>query len=298
MNKYGLPYMGSKNTIADKIIHVFPSKKRFYDLFCGGGAVSHAALLSGKYQEIIINDIDEQIPKLFVDALNGNLRDTDRWIGREEFNEIKDDNALIRIVWSFGNKGTNYLYGKDVEEYKRAFWKAVFDDDFSGFWELGINIPKIKGKSYRDKKLKIQSWAKKHTDPKYKIDKLQSFDALSRIKGLRLGSSEKLSKLKIHAGSYDKVEIKDDSIIYCDIPYENTAEYIAGAFNHRKFYDWAYSQKQLVIISSYNVSDKRFKRIINFNKNSQLQGGTGSIKKEGLFIADYNTEEWGKYRNV
>lgn len=102
----------------------------------------------------------------------------------------------------------------------------------------------------------------------------------------------------MHTGSYDKVEIKDDSIIYCDIPYENTAEYIAGAFNHRKFYDWAYNQRQLVVISSYYVSDKRFKRVINFNKNSQLQGGTGEIKKEGLFIADYNIEEWRNYRNV
>lgn len=34
---YGLPYMGSKNTIAEDIINFLPSSKRFVDLFGGGG---------------------------------------------------------------------------------------------------------------------------------------------------------------------------------------------------------------------------------------------------------------------
>lgn len=42
----GLPYMGSKNKIARKIIDVLPSGSAFVDLFCGGCAVTHAAMLS------------------------------------------------------------------------------------------------------------------------------------------------------------------------------------------------------------------------------------------------------------
>ena len=34
--KYGIPYTGSKNSIAEKIISVLPPAEHFYDLFGGG----------------------------------------------------------------------------------------------------------------------------------------------------------------------------------------------------------------------------------------------------------------------
>jgi site-specific DNA-adenine methylase len=40
---YGLPYMGSKNFIAEEIINILPTAKYFVDLFGGGGALSHCA---------------------------------------------------------------------------------------------------------------------------------------------------------------------------------------------------------------------------------------------------------------
>lgn len=36
--KYGMPYKGSKNKIAEWIIDQLPKAKHFYDLFGGGGA--------------------------------------------------------------------------------------------------------------------------------------------------------------------------------------------------------------------------------------------------------------------
>ena len=56
---YGLPYMGSKNKIARDIVEQLPSAEYFVDLFCGGCAVTHAAILSGKYKKFIINDTTE-----------------------------------------------------------------------------------------------------------------------------------------------------------------------------------------------------------------------------------------------
>ena len=55
--KHGLPYKGSKNGIAQKIIDFLPSATNFYDLFAGGCAMTHCAMLSGKYENFIINDI-------------------------------------------------------------------------------------------------------------------------------------------------------------------------------------------------------------------------------------------------
>ena len=39
--RYGLPYKGSKNAIAEWIVNALPDAECFVDLFCGGGAVTH-----------------------------------------------------------------------------------------------------------------------------------------------------------------------------------------------------------------------------------------------------------------
>lgn len=36
--RYGLPYMGSKNKIAEWVLQYIPKADNFYDLFCGGYA--------------------------------------------------------------------------------------------------------------------------------------------------------------------------------------------------------------------------------------------------------------------
>lgn len=293
MSNYGLPYMGSKNTIAHIIIDVLPKQKNFYDLFCGGCSVTHCALLSKKWENIYFNDIEKGIPQLFLEAINGKYKSEKRWISREDFIREKDKNAYIRYVWSFGNKGTNYLYGKDIEGYKKAYWYAVMFDDFSLFRDLGINIPKISGKTYKEKRLKIAKWIK--TRIKKDNGRQQALERLERLQSLQsLEALERLESLEMFNKSYDEIFIKENSVVYCDIPYEKTAEYVIGAFNHKKFYDWACNQKELVVISSYNITDDRFQRIVNIKKNSNLEGGYGKIKNEGLFIPKKQIDLWNK----
>lgn len=295
MANYGIPYMGSKNTIAYKIIDYLPKANNFYDLFCGGCSITHCAMLSKKWQNIYFNDIDGDMPKLFLDSIKGKYKNEKRWISKEDFNKEKDKSAYIRCVWSFGNKGTNYLYGKEIEPYKKAYWYAVMYDDFSLLWALGINIPKIKAKNYKEKRLAIARELKKLK----KNSRDQALERLERLQSLQsLEALERLESLQMFTKSYDEVPIKENSVVYCDIPYENTAEYVNDGFNHKKFYDWAYNQKELVVISSYEVSDNRFKRVINLKKNSNLQGGFGNIKNEGLFIAKNKIGLWNEMRGV
>ena len=59
MTMYGLPYQGSKNSIAEWVIDHLPPADTLGDLMAGGCAVSHAALLSGKYKHVIANDITD-----------------------------------------------------------------------------------------------------------------------------------------------------------------------------------------------------------------------------------------------
>lgn len=285
--------MGSKNTIAHKIIEYLPKTENFYDLFCGGCSITHCAMLSKKYKNIYFNDIDKDMPKLFLDSIKGKYKNEKRWISREDFDREKNQSAYIRCVWSFGNKGTNYLYGKEIEPYKKAYWFAVMYDDFSLLWALGINIPKIKAKTYKEKRLAIARELKKLK----KDSRDQALERLERLQSLQsLEALERLQSLQMSTKSYDEVPIKENSILYCDIPYENTAEYVNSGFNHKKFYDWACNQKQLVVISSYEISDNRFKRVINLKKNSNLQGGYGNVKNEGLFVPKCQLQLWEELR--
>lgn len=138
--KYGLPYKGSKNKLAERIVRLLPKRTHLVDLFCGGCAVSHAALLMGKYEHIHINDINWMCPTLFIDALNGKYNDENRWISREDFFRLKDTDPYVAVVWSFGNNLRDYLYSKEIEPLKKAIHYAMFFSDYSLGKELGHDL--------------------------------------------------------------------------------------------------------------------------------------------------------------
>lgn len=87
---YGLPYKGSKNAIAEKIVDFLPPAENFYDLFAGGCAITHAAILSGKWKHIYFNDIEGDVTQLFLDGLRGKFRGEERWISHEDFDRLKE----------------------------------------------------------------------------------------------------------------------------------------------------------------------------------------------------------------
>ena len=124
---YGLPYKGSKNSIAKWVISNIPKSHTFVDLFAGGCAVTHAAILSGKFDRFIANDITD-VPQLFIDAINGKYRNERRWISRDDFFRLKDFDPYVRIVWSFGNDCKTYLYAPEVERFKKHLHGIFFAD--------------------------------------------------------------------------------------------------------------------------------------------------------------------------
>lgn len=123
---YGLPYKGSKNKIAKQLIDFLPSAENFYDVFAGGCAMTHAAMLLGKYQNFYINDIESDVTELFVNAVNGKYRDESRWISREDFFRLKDSDPYVRYCFSFENDGRTYAYGQDIEPFKKAVHEMIF----------------------------------------------------------------------------------------------------------------------------------------------------------------------------
>lgn len=69
--RYGLPYQGSKNKIAKWVVDILPAGERLVDLFGGGGAVTHCAALSGKYDRILYNDISPGLTDFFMECVRG-----------------------------------------------------------------------------------------------------------------------------------------------------------------------------------------------------------------------------------
>jgi site-specific DNA-adenine methylase len=128
---YGLPYQGSKNRIAKRLVDALPSAPVLYDVFCGGCAVTHAAMLSGKYQRFVINDRRGWLPAAFQKAIHGDYAHEDRWISREDFERLKSTDAYAAMCFSFGNDCRSYMYAQGLEPYKRALHYAIFWRDFA-----------------------------------------------------------------------------------------------------------------------------------------------------------------------
>ena len=128
--KYGQPYKGSKTKLAERIIDLMPRAEHLYDLFAGGCAVAHCALVKSKYRHIHVNDINPMMPQAFINALQGGFDDEDRWISREDFFRLKDTDPYAALCFSFGSDMRTYIYGKDKEEYKKALHYAIYFNSF------------------------------------------------------------------------------------------------------------------------------------------------------------------------
>lgn len=123
MKRYGIPYQGSKNAIAAHIVAEFlPPSACLMDIFAGGCAITHAALEAG-WHKVIANDIRDA-PELFAAAARGEYKNEKRWISREDFARLKDNDVYVRYCWSFGNNAKDYMYSVEIEPWKKALHYA------------------------------------------------------------------------------------------------------------------------------------------------------------------------------
>lgn len=317
--RYGVPYKGSKNQIAEWVCSHFPKATNFYDLFAGGCAITQIALMKSEYRNYFCNDIDFDGILLFMNAIYGKYQNETRWISREDFFRLKDKDPYVKYCWSFGNRGLQYLYSEELEPYKRACHYAIVFNDWKELEKLcpeiineakqalkGVsNIQQRRlnfGPSVVKKLKKTGDWNIVVNNPLYmschwrggkldgKQNDLQSLERMQSLESLqRLQSLQSLERLSVSNKSYDEVEILPHSVLYCDIPYYNTDEYAAGGFDHQKFYKWALRQKELVIISEYYMPDD-FMCIDAIEKSVTLCRG-GDVKAiEKLFIPKHQRE--------
>lgn len=265
---YGAPYLGSKSGIAKDIINALPDGKRLVDLFGGGFAISHCALDVGKYEKVLYNDVNPLIVNLVRDAIEGKYSYnvfTPRWISREEFHEKKNSDGYIKYCWSFGNTGEDYLYGRNIEDAKHELHDAVV-------YGVPYKGEVIEGESIRERRLNSKKIVTKRLD----LERLQHLQHL-----------EHLERLQITCADYRDYEYQNGDVVYCDIPYQNTASTRCGSyganFNWDEFFRWAESMPCPVYVSSYEGAYdcpaiwSKEKRVILSSNDNRLK------KKECLY---------------
>ena len=283
----GLPYVGSKKKISKKIVEIikqnFGTDKTVYDLFCGGGAITAELLINN--MNVVYNEIDKSV----CDMLSTVLVEDREWlktllVSREEFMAIREkdiksvDEELKLLVNSFGNDRKSYLYSKEVSDLKYNLAKQIIDIDdvFSGYkktttYQRAVNLYEEK-LGFFDKEEKGRV--------------LQQLPMLHQLE--RLQELQRLDLLEVNNKDYRDYSDISNSIIYLDPPYENSAnKYKGGSFDSIAFYDWAFemSKDNIVLISSYEVSDPRFEVVFEFKTaRSTLNSDNFGKRYEKLFM--------------
>ena len=292
MERYGVPYRGSKNKIAKWVVDNLPQGETLVDLFAGGCAVTHAAMLSGKWRNFIVNDISDA-PQLFADAVAGKYHDESRWISREDFFKLKDADRYVSLCWSFGNNRKDYMYAKTLEPWKKALWYARKLNDTSLLEEMGIHSDgsskDILAHKDEYKQLYIKWWSSGHDTTPTNLERIQSLESLERLE--RIQSLESLER------DYRQVAIPDNAVVYADPPYRGTNcdGYTGGAFDHETFDKWLAEVPFMVVVSEYVAPAGCVEVASKYKQRCMGTGNKGGSDTEKLFVQERFVEQ---YRRV
>ena len=135
----------------------------------------------------------------------------------------------------------------------------------------------------------LQSWQNAHrlqtiTPPLQRVE-LENQERLLRLTSI--SNPSKVCSLTWSIGDYQDVEIEDNSVIYCDIPYQDTNKYVGDGenFDYERFYDWCLKQTQPLYISSYEMPEKDFKVVAEFARVDTMSAtNNGKLVSEKVFM--------------
>ena len=284
----GLPYQGSKKKISKKIVEIikqnFGTDKPVYDIFGGGGAITAECLLNGL--DVHYNDLDETVTSMFQKVVSED-RDYLKTliVSRDEFLKIREkenktvDDELKLLINSFGNNRKGYLYSEEFSDLKHNLVTEIIKnhDTFDGY---------KKTETYKNAYRPFDVGKEKKNQVLPQLPRLQQLERLQNIN---------INNLEITNHDYTHFSYLTNTIIYLDPPYENAVleGYSIDRFNSQSFYNWAYemSKKNIVLISSYEISDERFECVYEFKKAGVAYGyGHRGKRTEKLFMVKKGEE--------
>lgn len=274
--RYGMPYQGSKSRIAEWVVDILPPAHTLVDLFAGGGAITHCALLSGKWERIIANDRTDTM-KVFCAAINGEFDGYAACPSREEWLKYRDTDTALAILHSFGNDKTTYLWGEDIEAVKRPASLMVSSPSL---WER-----------YQWYRRFIDALAKylDGNNLNETTARLTNAEGVERL--VQLERVTRLQGLQGLQGDYRAVNIPDGATVYADPPYRgtpNSSRY--GEFDFDAFDAWLNGVDFPVFVSEYDAPHGCVEIAAKMRTTSMAANSTDK-RIEKIFVQERFAEE-------
>lgn len=304
MANYGIPYQGSKGQYAPMIFRAISQRqasggsRTLVDPFCGGYAVSHYFREQG--WATVSSDIDRYVVALLRQSLAGLPKDEAyKWVMREMFETARDNPdslglpdwqvGFIRIVWSFGNSQTSYLYGKHLEAAKEEIHHLVVSGrESQSLAEMtGVSLAlQRKVGQLRTPYARRKGWKRAYLhatkSPSASIAQSASLSRIERVESLQhlfqaervlasKGVSSEPPTVRDYRSALDLVE--PGQAVYLDPPYAGTAGYGEGGFDHGEF--WALAEdvarRTQVYVSEYSAPDE-WQSVLSFSRPNTAAG--------------------------
>ena len=294
-NNLGLPYKGSKNTIANQIVSQFPRAHSFLDACCGGGAVLEAAYLSGKFDRVEGIDIDDGI----ITLLNAVFRDFGKidyehkqLVTAERYKEAVQNRATLedavdRFIASFGFNGYDYQWGEKRRHLKYLVHQAMtlptLDERrtaFHGFIRDLIKSGKIDGSRWSIELSEIKNLA--HTEQATNLCRLQKVEQVMSTASQTLQTELVISKKSMFDIDYEPYDV-----IYFDPPYADTKGYDKAKFDFDRFHkliDGLVDSGKAVFVSEYKRPTGKFGEVLAVEKQMSQCDHLTKVVTERLFL--------------
>lgn len=239
MTTYGLPYKGSKNSIAEWVIDHLPPADTLVDLMAGGCAISHAALMSGKYKHVIANDITDTA-FIFDAAMRGEMDGYATVLTRDEFHAVKATDTLGSILYSFGNNRSDYLYGADMEQVKTAATSMILAPSVHE-----RRLAYMRFLTMLDKHIRAGGMVENNLKSLQAVPRVERVQALSQI--------DPQATFTPLQGDYRNVHIPRNAVVYIDPPYRGMRCDAYKGFDFDAFDAWLRTVPNITIISEYTA---------------------------------------------
>ena len=217
-----MKYMGNKRRIVNDILPIMlehNTNNIFVDLFCGSCSVIQNVPTAYKR---IANDKNKYLIEMFKSLVNG--KEYPKHIDKETYSHYRD-------IYNQERKEIIQLTDEQYAEIGWYGWMGSFNGRFFSGGYSGHNVIQKNGKS-RD----------------YITEQINN--TLSQIPYFK--------GIEFYSKDYQEVEIPEDSIVYCDIPYRDTKQYETSKdFDYERFYNWCRENqdKYKIFVSEYSMPD-------------------------------------------
>lgn len=317
--------------IVEIIKQNFGTENPVYDIFGGGGAITAECMLNGlevHYNDLdeTATSMFQKVVSEDRDYLKTLLVSRDEFLKiRDKENKTIDDELKL-LVNSFGNNRKGYLYSEEFSDLKYNLAAEIVKkhDVFSGYRKTETYLKtKIAFKERLQRLQQLEQLEQLqqlqrlerpeatnldykafsdiensilYLDPPYEgaIGYEHGGKARSVLPDVYNKMRQKL--LKMPTGS---VIVEEEIEYKLGMPPNNYRMYVKdlriqpNSFENQSFYDWAFemANKNIVLISSYEISDERFGCVYEFKTaRSTFQSGTNNSKTEKLFMVKKGEE--------